>query len=534
MPSVTFLECIATNPLLQPLTPMQHEPARYMGMRDLLIRNGYNVTVVDAAGGLMSVSTAARRVAQSRPDILGLSGYVNRDGSVLEFNRRVLERTRDTLPGVKVLLGGPITTHEIHRREAIRALSPDFIVVGEGELPISALIASGFRAAGLDGHPGVKLDTLMEVPVLTSIGKTDLDSIDFTRPPEWFGYAMASLDWQRFCAGACKFCDAIKRRPTFVSPKRARAEFEYLVKMGWRSFFLIGPDFPSDKEASTAIADELLRSDISDKYLAFEARILEMTRVVREFSSPWQRLAQTHTTRVYLGYETGIPSILRYMGKVKTDEEAESHLPTLLDLLDMNTGFNFLLAWMLITPKSTPATVLFDLMVMRGILEKYPRTDMNLPSIFNNMRLLPGMRLHDETPADWKDHLPGSLPALYDHMDARQAKTRPGRVARAIGGFLNRGRQATYSADGVASRLLRAQTGIHLDHLIEFLLRQMDEAAGKEALREVRDIARSFDDGRILDLVLGRMSETERTEARAEAKDRRARTIRPLDGGGPS
>jgi len=519
MTRVTFLECMGLNPHLAPMMVRQHEPARFMGMRSLLIANGDEFTTVDAAGNIFNVNQAAEQVIRSRPDVLGLSGYMNRDGSILEFNRLVLERTRKALPHFKTIIGGPITTHKVNREEAIEVLSPDFAVIGEGEIPIAALIASGFKAAGLEHDPRITLQTFMRTTVLKAIGRTDLDSIDFKRPPEWFNYALQSLDWQRFCPGACIFCAAQKAQPTYVSPKRARAELEYLIANGKRSFFQIGPEFTANPKEATAIVEELLRGDISGTLMALEARIPEMGITLADYLTPWQKFAAANTVRVYLGYETGVPEILQYLGKVGTYEEARNYLPTLLDILDMDTDLNFLLSWMLTNPKSTRATVLFDLFIVKGILEKYERADMNLPSIYNNMRLRPGSKLYSEELANYQDSLPEPLKALYYHMDSRANALRkslaPGRTRTAIARW-KKTKSSNYSADGLLAKAMKMRTIQSLHKLIWFLLNQLGAAEAKKALSEARAIARSFDDGRILDLFMGQLDEAATEDALAE------------------
>jgi hypothetical protein len=190
------------------------------------------------------------------------------------------------------------------------------------------------------------------------------------------------------------------------------------------------------------------------------------------------------------------------MRKVQVADTAWQYLPTLLDLLDRTPAFRYYLAWMLLGPGSTPATTLFDLIIVLAILKSYRNVDMNVPSILNNMAVRPGTDFDHAGQAKWLVDVPEPLQKLHAHMASLAERKSPGYLRRWFNTLALW--VATQDPTRATARRIYESTKLPnqrmLAHLIKFLLDSMEPREAKLALAEARKLATDFHNTRIVEL----------------------------------
>jgi radical SAM superfamily enzyme YgiQ (UPF0313 family) len=182
-------------------------------------QRGYEVEIVDAKGGGVTLEEATARVVDLSPDVLGISATT----ISIKNGARIAAAVKDQLPRVTTVVGGP---HVSAVPEATLATFPEFDygIAGEGEVTFFGLLealASGTSPARLTGVIGRDADGAVHANCRAPY-IDDLDSLPF---PAWdvlgdafphrfgpsiFNYRctpVATLVTSRGCPFSCTFCD---------------------------------------------------------------------------------------------------------------------------------------------------------------------------------------------------------------------------------------------------------------------------------------------------------------------------------------
>ena len=150
-------------------------PLGLLALGGPLIDAGHRVRLVDAEFGPMPLATLVRDALSDHPDciLIGHSGSTSAHPTALLIARMV----KDLGPATMVIYGGVFPTY--HWRDILAETDVfDFIVRGEGEATIVALVEALERRQSLSGVAGIAFRDDLRRPFATPAGKHD-------RRPRW-------------------------------------------------------------------------------------------------------------------------------------------------------------------------------------------------------------------------------------------------------------------------------------------------------------------------------------------------------------
>jgi anaerobic magnesium-protoporphyrin IX monomethyl ester cyclase len=287
---------------------------------------GDQVVVVDAFCHNLTVEQLLTRVAEERPDVLGMNCSTHTFNATME----VMTRARELLPDLAIVLGGYHATFapaEILR--GYRCI--DHIIKGEAERSLPRLldhIEAGTEPTDVDGISFIREDgTLFERP-LTLI--EDLDSLDFPDRsllgdfeygyvfqgvPLTFG-RFTTMSTSRGCPFSCSYCSCAAFSERRWRPRGADSvvdELDELYRQGYRECVMVDDNFTQN----TARVEEICRQ--------IGERGIHM-RLYCEGRAGHAQLPLLRTMKaagfnvIYFGAESSSPSVLKYYNKKQTPE----------------------------------------------------------------------------------------------------------------------------------------------------------------------------------------------------------------------
>lgn len=252
-----------------------------------LRREGYEVRLMEEYDDSLDVET----IREFQPDLVGLPVYTSTESAVYAVCRQL----KRTVPQARLCLGGYAPTG---RGIRMMQKSPDidFIIRGEGELPLSELAGRLSRGESLRGLRGL-IYREEGVPVENGARDqaADLDSLPW--PARDFivtrHYGVALLSTARGCTRNCSFCASkrVWRQWRGRNLKDAVDEIEDLTKRyRVNSFYFVdcsieNPGPPYDRVQH--LAEEIIRRQLVITYSAFfrpdfhrqaSPRLLELLR----------------------------------------------------------------------------------------------------------------------------------------------------------------------------------------------------------------------------------------------------------------
>ncbi|GAB4266090.1 MAG: hypothetical protein Kow0092_18790 [Deferrisomatales bacterium] len=389
----------------------------------VLERAGHEVCVVEGHLGRLSPQECVRRVADARPDLLGIHVvYDWSDGAAL---RRLLGDLAEATGGAPAIVYGFYPTF------AWSELLPTLpgvaaAVLGEPEATwaeAAAALAGAARAEparALRGVPGLAV-RLADGPARATAPRAlidDLDALPFPRrSPELFGLREVNVAGSRGCYGACTFCTinsfygpASRWRPR--TPENVAAEIEAVLaeRPDKRRFYFVDPNFfgpgRSGRRRALALA-RLLRERFSIRF-GLEGRVNDIDEEVVG------ALVEAGFDEILIGLESGSDQTLARLNKRTTVEQNRRALRILrAHGIEPNVGFIMF----------EPGSRLEDVRTNLAFLEEeglLSRLSVTVNVLYHQQILLAG------TPAYRAARADGSLvPAAHNPYEGRVAFRHP-------------------------------------------------------------------------------------------------------------
>jgi len=279
---------------------------------ELTVRHYPYILPADSEKG---AETVAADCLDCAADVVGFSTYT--------WNYDVIVRTaailRKKSPGTKIVLGGPeIAAADLHRGR-FADLPIDFLVIGEGEVPLVELLGRLCTDRDADGR-GIPRTAWRRGDELVweAIDDPSLALVDdlSALPSAYLSGAVperllarpgvqANVETQRGCTLRCAYClyHASYRTVRYRDPEVVIAEIEYLHDHGVRDFRITDANFLSRKAHAATILEALIERDV---HMSFFVEVIpsfldaEVADLLRRFS----RLSPANHVLVGIGLQT--------------------------------------------------------------------------------------------------------------------------------------------------------------------------------------------------------------------------------------
>lgn len=432
------------------------------------------ITVLDLYSH-QSADECAEAIAATAPDMAGFSVYL--------WNREKCNATarllREKISGAVIFCGGPEATAS--RGEMLATRAWDFVIAGEGETPLAAVVARVLDCQDYSNIPGVATRGENGILFNPSLPLADLDSL----PSPYLSGTIRPADYQgvlwqiaRGCGFACDFCfdggehGGVRR----FSLQRVEEELRLFAATGVSQVFVLDSTFNQDRKRAKEIL-RLIARIAPQIHFHFEVR--------SEFIDREQaRLFSSITCSLQIGLQSASPEILAKVGRSFNKGDFVSRIG-LLNQSGAIFGFDLIYGLPRDDLAGFRASLDFALSLYPNHLDLFP------------LAVLPGTRLAMRSGEMGLKHLkeaPYTLLYTPDFPPEEMETAR--RLALACDIFYSRGKAVAWFAS------VLAETGLTpSDFLLEFA-----GYLGKSGITTGEDEA-GLDDASILALQTGFLTE---------------------------
>jgi len=282
----------------------------------VLEAKGYDVSVIDANAENLALDEICLRLAQIKPDIVGVScNYSPLHNPTLQIAAMIKSEL-----GVPVIVGGNhATAMARHMLGCSRDI--DFIVRGEGEVILPDLVEAlqhGSRLSyvkGISYRDANSIVTTPDAPLISNLDKLPMPAYHLLPMDKYSRYnIMAS----RGCPFSCSYCASnviFKRKVRYRSPGSVVDEVRYLMQTyGNRHLWFSDDTFISNPKYTSALLDKLIESDLDITWSC-------LTRVDIVNKELLEKMKISKCSYISYGIESGNQEMLDKMGKGITANE---------------------------------------------------------------------------------------------------------------------------------------------------------------------------------------------------------------------
>ena len=386
------------------ITPV--EPFGLMYIASVLESRGREVEILDAFALDLDVAATVRAIADTAPDIVGLSCLTIHAHLALELIRAIRVSHPDRTP---LIVAGNAHA-DLFATHFLQAGLADVVVHGEGELVMAALVDAYEQGADFADVPGISYRTPAGAIVRTAPAApiADLDAlplparhlVPMDRYRMSFYWGPQPSDPRRYkgmftsrgCPYHCTFCTVHRSRSLrFHSVGRVMQELRLLVEEhGAEYVFFLDSCFMCSRSRVTELCDAIIESGLRFRW-GCEGRV----NLAAAHPELLHLMHRAGCVQVAYGIESGVQSLLDRVGKDCTLQQIDEAINHTVAAGIGPVGL-FILGLPGETPEMTDETI---------------RLSLSHPFVFAQYAILtpfPGTEIHDELvaagridPMDW-------------------------------------------------------------------------------------------------------------------------------------
>ncbi|MEK3764806.1 B12-binding domain-containing radical SAM protein [Solibacillus sp. FSL K6-4121] len=180
---------------------------------------------------------------QKKPDVVGFSCYIWNINETIA----VIRMLKTVLPNVKIVLGGPEVSYDVH--EWVRKHEEiDFIIMGEGEVSFKEMLRHFNGEIPLDKVPGICYLEEGKLKIHAQPPKIDLREIAspfrFEEDLPHLGKRIQYIETSRGCPFSCQFClSSIEVGVRYFNREKIKEDIRYLMNNGAKTIKFVDRTF---------------------------------------------------------------------------------------------------------------------------------------------------------------------------------------------------------------------------------------------------------------------------------------------------
>lgn len=180
---------------------------------------------------------------QKKPDVVGFSCYIWNINETIA----VIRMLKTVLPDVKIVLGGPEVSYDVH--EWIRKhVEIDYIIMGEGEVSFKEMLRYFNNEIPLEKVPGICYLEEGKLKIHAQPPKIDLREIAspfrFEEDMPHLGKRIQYIETSRGCPFSCQFClSSIEVGVRYFNREKIKEDIRYLMDNGAKTIKFVDRTF---------------------------------------------------------------------------------------------------------------------------------------------------------------------------------------------------------------------------------------------------------------------------------------------------
>lgn len=309
-------DVLLVNPPFRLIPPFNYkliDPPRNLAILAAVLRNnGYSVEILDMPIQEMDFSKIELALQDYEPKIVGI---LNRSTYSFPIVSKVAKIIKNYSKEITVVAGG--TYVSFMPEEALNTCSDiDFIIMGEGEIPLLELIRSIISNDNYENIEGLVFRKDNEIiknggPIPFDLSQLPLPALDLL--PTHLYVARREryiLDLSRGCLNACPYCTSsfIKKSVRFRDCNQVIEEIRQAYNVGFRKFYFVDDVFTNNKPLVIQVCQEIVNN-------GFQITWPCMSRVDQMDEETLYWMKQAGCEIIAFGVESVSKSTLEEIGK---------------------------------------------------------------------------------------------------------------------------------------------------------------------------------------------------------------------------
>jgi radical SAM superfamily enzyme YgiQ (UPF0313 family) len=293
-----------------------------MTLATFLRQQGFpNVGCLDANAERMTPQETARVVAQTKPDLVGITAWTDFWYPVTE----TIKEIKALLPKTAIVLGGPHCF--IYPSESLEYSAADYLIAGDGEEPLLHLVKSletGQPTGDFPGlwkkengraiAPSVPIASISDPSIIPSPDRTLLDIKRYSSVIGMGNYETTMIT-SRGCPHKCVFCKVHSQQISVRPAHSIISEFKEIRELGIRDIQVYDDTFTWSKRRVKEICQGIIDAKLDVRWAIRD-------RVNQADPEMYKLLREAGCYRIHFGVESGSPQILKDCGKAITLDQA--------------------------------------------------------------------------------------------------------------------------------------------------------------------------------------------------------------------